>query len=387
MPRHVRRLGVYQLQYEGSEYLAESLRGGAGVLVASNHCRSADPIVIGLQGARLHRYFYFLTSYHLFKQHRLTGWYINRIGGYSIHREGADREAIRASAGILADGARPLLLFPEGTWFRQNDRLGPLQEGMSLIARQALKQVEQQGSGRPVLIHPVAIKYWLLADPRPALAGRLARLERRIGWRPQEHLDLVERVEKLGGALLTVKEIEVLGGPGAGTLDERIARLTDALAGYYEKQQQVAGPPGPVLDRVRRLRQKLVRRMAGLGNDPVAAGATRLALDDLLLCENLSAHSQKYLRELPSLERLTESVERLEETVLDAPEDPVAPLGAVATFGPALDVRAFAESKAPRGTADPLQGAVAAAIQGLLDRLLAQGPPATWGCPVASRSR
>ena len=107
-------------------------------------------------------------SYHLFKQKRLIGWWLNRIGGYSILREGADREAIRATAALLAEAERPVVLFPEGTWFRQNDRVGPLQDGLGLIVRQAAKQSE-----RPIVVHPVGIKYWLLGDPLPELRRRV----------------------------------------------------------------------------------------------------------------------------------------------------------------------------------------------------------------------
>ena len=38
------------------------------------------------------------------------GWVLNRIGGYSIWREGSDRESIRVTARILADAERHKLL-------------------------------------------------------------------------------------------------------------------------------------------------------------------------------------------------------------------------------------------------------------------------------------
>ena len=99
------------------------------------------------------------------------------------------------------------MLFPEGTWFRQNDRLGPLQEGVSLMARQACKQAE-----RPILIHPVAIKYWALEDPRPVAAGSGWTGWKRVwvGGRSRTWIFL-PRLEKLANAFLAVKEIEVLG--------------------------------------------------------------------------------------------------------------------------------------------------------------------------------
>ena len=130
MPRHLRgKMGVPRWHFQGLEHLRDSLSKNAGILLAANHCRWADPVVMGMLGVQLKQYFYYVVSYHLFKQKRLIGWWLNRIGGYSILREGADRDAIRATAGILAEAERPVVMFPEGTWFRQNDRVGPLQEG------------------------------------------------------------------------------------------------------------------------------------------------------------------------------------------------------------------------------------------------------------------
>ena len=63
---------------------------------------------------RATQYLYYVASYHLFRQSKVIGWMLNRLGGYSIWREGADRESIKATAAILASAERPVVLFPEG---------------------------------------------------------------------------------------------------------------------------------------------------------------------------------------------------------------------------------------------------------------------------------
>jgi hypothetical protein len=370
-----RSMRVLKWDFEGLDRFRDSLRQGAGVVLASNHCRWADPMVLGMLGVAAGTYLYYLASYHLFKQSRFQGWMLNRIGGFSIWREGVDREAIRESARILADAERPLVLFPEGTWFRQNDRVAPLQDGLALIARQAVRQAE-----RPVLIHPVGLKYWMLEDPRPVLRRRLAHHERRLGWRPQEHLDLVERLEKLGGALLGLKEVEHFGQAQPGTLDERIARLCESHVSGLEKFYLGREYDGWVMERVRRLRQRLVRRLHEGAGDQEAR--VRRALDDLLFCENVSAQSQDYLREHPTLERLTETLERIEETLADDIEVVVAPAAAVVSVGPAIDARTVT-----RDSADPLAPQLRAAIQAQVDHLLALGPRPAWKCPQVPVSR
>jgi len=379
MPLHLRqKMGVHECHFQGVEHLQDSIDRKAGVLLAANHVRWADPLVVGTLGKQIKQYLYYVVSYHLFKQKRVIGWWINRIGGYSILREGADREAIRVTAALLAEGERPVVLFPEGTWFRQNDRVGPLQDGLGLIVRQATK-----ASDRPMVVHPVGIKYWLLGDPLPELRRRVEELERGLGWRPKGDLGLPQRITHVGHALLTVKEIERFGQAQQGTLDERIQRLAAVLIADMEKFYLGKEYEGWNLERVRRLRMWLVRKLGEVRDDPEAGVATREALDVLLFCENLSAQSHEYLMERPSLERMAETVQRIEETMVDRDEKPIAPLGASVAVGPAIDVRAFSGGRrAARTGGDPLMEQVAAGMKGLLKQLLDQGPPAEWGCPA-----
>jgi hypothetical protein len=329
-------------------------------------------------GLAVPSYFHYLVSYHLFRQSRRFAWWVRRLGGFSILREGVDREALRASAHILAAGKRPLLLFPEGTWFRQNDRLAPIQEGAALIARLAAKSTD-----RPVVIHPVAMKYWLLEDPRPVLHQRLELLEARLGWHPQRHLDLIPRIDKLSSSLLAIKEVEHYGAAQAGSLTDRLQRLTESHVATLE-QRYWGGPQGGwIMERIRRLRQLLVGQLPEAAvTDSAAYDALQAQLADLLFCESLVSHSPAYLYERPSLERLSDAVQRLEEIVTDCGERPVANWGVVVEVGPGLDVRDFPARKgAGRQEEDRLTKTLARSIQGMLDELLAQGPPAAWHCP------
>ena len=368
-----RRMGVARWQFQGLDALRSSMDRRAGILLASNHCRWADAAVLGLLGLQLKQYFYYVVSHHLFKQRRAMGWLMNRVGGYSILREGSDRECLRTSARLLADADRPVVVFPEGTWFRQNDRLGPIQDGFCLILRHAARQ-----ANRPVVVHPVALKYWLLEDPRPILQSRLAAWERRLSWQAQGHLDLISRIEKLACSLLAVKEMEYLDAVQTEPLDERIRHLSDHVVTQLEKTCLGKVRVGWILERVRRLRQPLVRKLAD-GGDIDRVRAAQEALDVLLFCENLSAHSMDYLHERPSLERLTETVQRIEETVTDEMEIPVVPIGVTVAVGPALDVQSY--PNLDRQGLDPLSAEVAKGIQALLDGLLGDGPPVGWGCP------
>jgi len=376
-----RSYSLARWELRGIERLKQSLDEQAGVILATNHSRFADGMLTSVVGFALDRYFYYPASYHLFKQSRLGGWYFNQIGGYSLHREGADRESLRETARILAEAERPIVLFPEGTWFRQNDRVGPLQEGVSLMVRQALKRGD-----RPLVIHPLSIKYWCLEDPRPGVNRWLDERETLLGWRPQRHLEFIPRLDQLTGALLGVREREWFDTPPSGGLRQRIEGLAYRILDVLELRHGMRRQEDEILGRTRRLRSVLVRRLAEGPSKipPELRTAVRHDLDDLMFCEMLNAHSPEYLYERPTLERQAETVLRIEETLTDR-ELPLVPMGAVIEVGAPISARALPEAPGVGGgvktAVDPLLALISRGLQGQLDRQLAEGPPPSWNCP------
>jgi 1-acyl-sn-glycerol-3-phosphate acyltransferase len=377
IPTVLRRyLSVRRWEVRGGDRLREALRRRDGILLTSNHCRWADPVVVAALGLQAGAFFHYLVAHHMFRQGRLFGWWLHRLGGYGINREAADRAAVHAGARILAEAARPLVVFPEGTWYRQNDRLGPLREGLALIARRAARE-----SSRPLVALPLALKYWLLEDPRPVLVRRLARLEAGLGVPKQDHLPIVPRVEALSDVFLARREAEHLGAARGGPFDERRLSLADAIVSALEARH--AGRPydGDLMARVLRLRRVLVGRLAEAAPHSEESAAVRRPLDELLLVEWLNSHSQAYLDERPSLERQAEAVQRLEEILTDDIEQPVAPLGAVVEVGEPLPVREWVGGEGRRREGARLVEEVGRRTQRMLDGLLAEGPPPAWHCP------
>jgi hypothetical protein len=352
--------GILRCHFEGVDRFADSLQRKAGILLTPNHCRLADPLAVGLMAGERNQPLYYLASAHLFRQSRLRTWLLRRLGSFSIWREGPDREAIKESARILSEAERPLVLFPEGTWFRRNDEVMPLQDGLSLIARQAAKH-----STRPLLLHPIGITYWALTDPTIAVESRLTALERRLGWARQPH-DVVTRIERLASAMLAVREIEFFGKPREATIDERLSALVTSQVERLERQHLGRTHDGWALERIRRVRQHLTRKLI---ESP--SSAIRADLDVLLLAENLNAHSFAYLTDHPTHERLIETVQRIEETLFDTEPLPVVPLGVCVRVGPAIDLR----------SGDLTLPGLRQAIQAEVDAQRRAGPPPSWGCP------
>jgi 1-acyl-sn-glycerol-3-phosphate acyltransferase len=367
-----RVLGIPRLEVRGAEHLRDSLKRGAGVVLAPNHWSLADGPLIGELALRAGAYCYYLVSYHIFRRHRVRAWLLNRLGCYSVLREGTDRESLRASVRVLTDADRPLAIFAEGTWYRQNDCVGPMQQGVALIAQKAARLADH-----PIVVHPVAIKYWLLENPRPALERRLAALEKHFGFPDGREGELFERIDWITAAWLAALEGAYLGHESTGDAEDRRENLLAELLGRMETEEFGQASSGPVMDRVRRLRGVNVPRLAAANPADAAAAAARL--DALLHCEFLFSHSLTYHREKPSWERVAETVQRLVEVVWDRFERPVVPMGVVMAVGPAIDVRDHLEQRPSHGDQrEALTARVAADIQGLLDRLSAEGPPRSW---------
>ena len=93
----------------------ESLAAGHAILLTPNHPRTADPLAMGWLAVEAPCHFHVMASWHLFHHSRLYRWAIRAMGGFSVNREGVDRQAINMAIDLLAEAKRPLVIFPEGS--------------------------------------------------------------------------------------------------------------------------------------------------------------------------------------------------------------------------------------------------------------------------------
>src|SRR5262245_6459725 len=164
-----RTYGLVSIEYRGLEHYLQAIRAGHGILVAGNHCRPEDPLVLGTLVSETGRSMYAIASWHIFKQSRVQAWLIRHCGAFSIYREGIDRPALNLAVDVLAGAERPLLIFPEGAISRHNDRLNNLLEGTTFIARTAARRRAKEGRGGVVIV-PAIVKYRFLGDLEASLA-------------------------------------------------------------------------------------------------------------------------------------------------------------------------------------------------------------------------
>ena len=181
-----------------------------------------------------------------------------RIGGFSINREGTDREALKTAIDILATARRPLVVFPEGVVTRTNDRIIHLQDGVSFLARSAAKQRAAASPGGKVVVHPVALRYTFMGDLEKSLTPVIERIETRLSWQPRTGWPLRKRIVAIGHALLALKEIEYHGEAKAGPVQERLSALVGAVLGPIEREWLNGRSDGNVIMRVKNLRKALL---------------------------------------------------------------------------------------------------------------------------------
>ncbi|MCA9196211.1 MAG: 1-acyl-sn-glycerol-3-phosphate acyltransferase, partial [Planctomycetales bacterium] len=257
---YLKKNGIVSYECRHQERLVASLEAGHGIMLTPNHCRPADPIAMGWLAREVKTHVFAMASWHLFHQDRFTAWAIRKMGGFSIYREGIDRKAIDTATEVLSEAQRPLILFPEGAVTRTNDRLSALLDGVSFIARTAAKKRAKRDDGK-IVIHPVAIKYLFQGDLEKALDPVLSEIEHRLSWRPRTDQPLLFRIQSIGLALLSLKELEYFGSPQQGKLTERLNGLINRLLHPIEQEWLNSPQEGSVVPRIKNLRMKILPEM------------------------------------------------------------------------------------------------------------------------------
>ena len=343
MPHFLRRKhGITEIEVRGDDAIGKLLASGHGILLAPNHCRMSDAIVLQSLSRKLKQPFFVMASSHLFRGSRLLAWLLRRLGAFSVYREGIDRQAVQKGIDILVDGRRPLVLFPEGALSQANDHLNELQEGVSFIARSAAAKlekttVESSSSPRKVYTVPVAIRYVYEGDIEATAGAMLSSIEKRLSWKTQEGQCLVERIYRVGNALLSLKELEYLGQSHTGELDERLTRLIDHLLTPLETEWLGGAKEGAVILRVKELRRAILPAMIDGSLAQAELDRRWKHLETAGFAQSLSLYPARYVASKPTAERILETVERFNEH-LNGDETVHGPMKAIIQVGEPIEV-------------------------------------------------
>lgn len=379
--------GIASVEVRGAEKIESLLEQKHGLLLAPNHCRMSDALVLQHLTKATGQPFFVMASSHLFRGSGLMKWALRRLGAFSVYREGVDRQAVETAIDIMVQGKRPLVIFPEGALNQANDRLNALMEGVSFIARTAAKRVEKQNgegnSERGVYVVPIAIRYLFKGDLDATVSPLLSDIERRLSWRTEAHSSLVDRIYKIGNALLGLKEIEFIGNPQDGSIADRLQNLIDHLLCPMEEEWIDGRNCGSVVNRVKELRKAIVPDMIqGEDGDGEEVHLAQQELDrrwrqleDMELAQALSLFPKEYIASSPTVDRVLETVERIAENLSgEAQSHP--PMTAIIQVGEPHQTSGKRDRKA---TADPVLSHLETQLTSMLTELSTESHPYRGG--------
>ncbi len=364
VPRHLRRKhGVESWRISGAHHVEASLEAGHGVMIVPNHPTPGDPVVLALASRALQRNFHVMASAHLFLQSRWKRWLLPRLGVFSVYREGMDRRSLKAATEILAGARRPLVIFGEGVITLTNDRLAPMQEGLSFIAKAAARLRAERVEGGQVVVHPLALRYHFRGDVDALLGPPLDYIECRLSWQPQRDLGSRDRVMKVGHALLALREVEYFGAPNTGTIDQRLDMLLERVMAPVEAEWTCQRSGLSVVQRVKAARKAILPDLiAGkLAQDERARRWRQLF--DLQIAEQIFHFPPDYLAGDPPPERLIETVRRYAEAIGEPDFFVPRPMSVSMEFGEAIRVT---PDRDRRAATDPLIEQVEDSLRRLL---------------------
>lgn len=390
---------LVEIRADGWEHVKAPLAEGQGVLITPNHSVHYDSAALYVAADQVDLPLYFMTAWQVFGMStRFEQWAMQRLGCFSIDREGVDRQAFKQAVRILQHEPYPLVIFPEGDIYHCSDRVTAFREGAAAIALMAAKRGE-----RPVAAVPCAIKFRYVDDPTEKLVQLVGKLEERVLLRPAPERELPDRIHRIAEAVLALKELDFLGHTRSGRLRERIPFLTQAVLRDIEERRHIVWKgdesPARVPDRVKNLRQKLIEEMQRRAAEEAANGQvkrrrrkeqrphlTRLSRDgaqdlgwrermhldmeDIFFVMQLYSYPGDYLVENRSVERLAETLDKFEEDILQLDLPRVRGRRRVSIrFGPAI---AMKTDRGQRTGADELTQILQDGVQTLIDNLNAE---------------
>lgn len=115
---------IYRMKYIG----VENVPAQGAYILASNHRRAVDPIIMGMG---LKRQVLFMAKEELFKN-KFLNWFIRKLGAFPVSRGKADTGAVKHFEQQVKNG-NLIGVFIEGTRAKDDNFLPP-KNGVSLIA-------------------------------------------------------------------------------------------------------------------------------------------------------------------------------------------------------------------------------------------------------------
>lgn len=329
---------VDRVEVSGLDGLRKNLRRRGPkrdrVLFLPNHPTHADAAVF-IEAIRQAGFStQMMAAYDVFLRSRMDAWVMQKLGAFSVDREGGDQRAMKEAAGILAKGKHALTIFPEGNVYLRNDRVTPFNDGAAFLAIRAAKELARHGVR--VVAVPVSIKLTHLTDCRASLEKLLQDLSSAMELEhappPSGHTprNMIIRV----GCAAVRRNLKQRGltPPDTADIAELIAFSAGAVLDDLEAKLDIQSKPDATLiDRVRAARR--VIHEVRTDESRVADHAAALVwADQAMLAFRIASYLPDYVAEQPTLDRVGETVEKLAEDVQRKMIDPIGPRRALVHF-------------------------------------------------------
>jgi len=198
-------------------------------------------------------------------------------------------------------------------------------------------------------------------------------------------MPLHERIYQFAETALVIKEMEFLGEAGQGPLPPRVTALAEKVLQDVEQRHDAPASSGAIPERVKEMRRRAIEGLADKEIDEETRATLRADLEDLFLVVQLYSYPGDYVAQKPSIERMAETLDKLEEDVLERFSAKVrGPRRSTVAFGEPIAVE---PTKDRRAAMARLTEAFENAVQDQIDRIGSFSPAVSEATSVGYVTR
>ncbi len=359
------------------------------MVLVCNHPTMEDGMTLFVLSARIGQLFHYVVAYEAFEG--LMGWFIQRLGCYSIRRGVGDRTSISQTLTLLKQPSCRLVIFPEGGCSYQNDTIMPFRPGAIQLPMSALAQIAKKAKSPEqtpdVFVVPVSLKYRYRQPMRQVIETTLSRLEEQLNIVSDINVDgndkkrNYQRLRQVANQVILKIEREAgLESENELNWNQRIDRLKQVFIEKCETALEIE----PTLNMP--MRERVYKVQALLDDsepteDEKAAHTELLGPDkitreevfwDTVRLLNFDAVYDGYVAEAPTPERFLDTLTRLEREVFHLEHaQPKAPRKACFHIGDPINLKDYLDDyqRDRAATIDQLSDQLRNIMQRNLDRM------------------